>query len=112
MSTNPIVVRGTVKPDGSLDLEGAVTLAPGPVRVTVEPIPEPTSTRGDVWSTLDRIWAGQQARGFLPRTREEIDAEIKAFRDEVEERMRAIERLHEECCRSQPQEQRSEGHPG
>jgi hypothetical protein len=30
----------------------------------------------------------------VPRTREEIDAQVRAFRDEFEERFRAIEQSH------------------
>jgi hypothetical protein len=35
----------------------------------------------------------------VPRTREQIDADIAAMRQEDEERLQAIERLHEECQR-------------
>jgi hypothetical protein len=35
--------------------------------------------------------------GYVPRTKEEIDAELEAAREEDEERMQELERIHEEC---------------
>lgn len=34
------------------------------------------------WDRMEEIWADQRARGHVPRTREEIDAEIRAGREE------------------------------
>jgi hypothetical protein len=56
--------------------------------------------RKDIMAVLEQIWADQKARGHVPRTREEIDAEIQQLRDEAEEEMQAVERLHEECQRA------------
>ena len=103
MTTNAIEVQGTLRPDGTLVLDDKPNLPPGRVKVTVEPTSELTQT--DVWQVLERIWAGQRARGHVPRTREQIDAELEAARQEDEERMQALERIHEEC--SQARQQRS-----
>ncbi|HQU43491.1 MAG: hypothetical protein B7Z73_10245, partial [Planctomycetia bacterium 21-64-5] len=46
---------------------------------------------------MQAIWDGQKARGHVPRTKEQIDAELNALRDEAEEEMRQVERLQEEC---------------
>jgi len=46
---------------------------------------------------MQAIWAGQAARGHVPREKAQIDAEIKALRDEAEEEMQQVERLHEEA---------------
>jgi hypothetical protein len=40
MSTGPIVIEGTVKPDGTLEVAGKVSLPPGPVLVTIVPLPD------------------------------------------------------------------------
>jgi hypothetical protein len=53
----------------------------------------------DIINVLEQIWADQKARGHIPRTREEIDAEIQHLRDEAEEEFLAIEHLQEECRR-------------
>jgi len=101
MSTKAIEVQGTLREDGTLVLDDKPNLLPGRVKVTVEPAPDPTQT--DVWHVLERIWAGQRTRGHVPRTREQIDAELEASRQEDEERMQALERIHEECSKARQQ---------
>ena len=101
MSQTPIAVRGTLTPDGKVELIEKPALPPGPVRVTLEALPEPPdASRGSVWDTLERIWAEREARGIKPRSRAEVDAEINAMRDESEERMRKIERLQGQTART------------
>jgi hypothetical protein len=107
MSRESIVVPGTVKPDGTLDVTQKVGLPPGPVEVTVRSAKVAASGES-VWTVLDRIHAEQQARGYMPRTREEIDAQINEMRDEWEERQQAIERLQEECARARRRAQSGE----
>jgi hypothetical protein len=46
---------------------------------------------------MESISAAQLAGGRTSLTREEIDAEIAALRNESEEEMQAIERLQDEC---------------
>jgi|SRR5579859_6217038 len=50
-------------------------------------------------ATMEKIWAGQHARAHIPRSREEIDAEIDRLRNDAEEEMHAVEQLHKECQR-------------
>ena len=106
MTTNTIEVQGTLREDGTLVLDAKPNLPPGRVKVTVEPIPDLTQT--DVWQVLERIWAGQRARGHVPRTREQIDAELEAARQEDEERMRELERIHEESSKARQQRRLTE----
>jgi hypothetical protein len=56
--------------------------------------------REDTWTVLERIWAEREALGIPPRTREEIDAEINALRDELEEHANEIEAIQEEARRA------------
>ncbi len=100
MATNTVEVQGTLQPDGTLVLDEKPKLPPGRVRVTVQSAEAPA----DVIDVLHRIHAEQAARGHVPRSREEIDADIAAMRQEDEERMQAIERLHEECERTRRQQ--------
>jgi hypothetical protein len=81
MSTTE-VLRGILKSDGSLELEKRPTLPAGPVRVTVESLPARSEK---VWTVLERIWEERKARGVLPRSREEIDAEVDQLRREWDE---------------------------
>jgi hypothetical protein len=95
MTTNAIEIQGTLREDGTLVLDGKPNLPAGRVKVTVQAIPDYKQT--DIWQFFERIWAEQRARGHVPRTKEEIDAELEAARDEDEERMQELERIHEEC---------------
>jgi hypothetical protein len=79
MSTTE-VVEGLLRPDGTLELARRATLPPGRVRVTMEQI-QP-SAKQDVWTVLERIWHERQTLGMRGRTRAEIDAQIRAGRDE------------------------------
>ncbi len=95
MNTARITVPGTIRPDGSLDLEASVALPPGPVRVTIEPVPSPEAGpngRG-LLEALEAIHASQLARGFLGRAAEEWEEDRERSRvedEEDEERWRTI----------------------
>ncbi len=107
MATQPFEVQGTLREDGTLVLDQKPNLPPGRVKVTVELVSDLTQT--DVWQVLERIWAGQRARGHIPRTKEQIDAELEQARQQDEERMQALEQIHQEC--SQTRQQRSSTEP-
>lgn len=100
MSQTMVEVQGTLTPDGTLVLDEKPNLPPGPVHVTLQAVSSTAAAGMDVIAVLNRIHAEQAARGHVPRSREEIDAEIAAMRNEDEERMQDIERLHEECQRA------------
>ena len=102
MNRETLEVQGTVQPDGSLVLDEKLNLPAGRVRVTVQPRSEPLNPVRFL-AMMERIWADQKARGHVPRSREEIDAEISELRDEAEEEMQAAERLHDECQRARQQ---------
>jgi len=103
----PIVeIEGTLQADGTLVLDEKPNLPPGRVRVRMQHVLDYTQT--DIWQALQKIWAEQRASGHVPRSKEEIDADIAASRQEDEERMLAIERLQEECWRARPQQREGE----
>jgi hypothetical protein len=108
MSETQIVVEGALQSDGTLVLDEKPNLPPGRVRVTMQAVPPPVGPENDILAVLQRIWAAQDARGYVPRTREEVDAEINALRDDAEEEMQAVERLHEECVRAREQQARQQ----
>ena len=92
MSNQPIVLHGHIRPDGTLQIDERVNLPPGPIQVTVEACPE-TPSGEDTRSVLKQIQARRLARGAVARSKEEIDAEINAMRDEDEQRMQEIEAI-------------------
>jgi hypothetical protein len=102
MKTEGVVLRGMLRPDGTLELTGPVGLPPGPVEVRVTPAPA-EKPAGDWWQVLQQIRADREARGAVGRTQEEIDTEINALRDEWEEHQLALERLQEEGWKARGQ---------
>jgi hypothetical protein len=104
-SSSVVELEGTVQPDGTLVLDEKLRLPAGRVRVAVEPLRTVEATNLDrFWAMMEGIWADLRAAGHRPRTKEEIDAEINALREEAEEEMRGVERLHEACERAQQAE--------
>ena len=96
MSFDGVIVQGTLKPDGTLELDERIKLAPGRVQVTMVPVPElPESD--PFWQRTQTVWADQRRRGHVARTVQEIEAERQAMREEWEERMRRIERIQAEA---------------
>ena len=87
------IVQGTLKPDGTLELDQKPNLSPGRVRVIVETATEPART-DRFWAMMEQIWADLKASGHVPRSVEEIEAERQAFRDEWDERQEALEQIH------------------
>jgi hypothetical protein len=90
-----ITLEGTVKADGTLELDDKVAMPEGRVLVTVQPVVQPAPD-DPFWTLMEGIWAGQRARGHVARTREQIDAEIDELRIDADAELHAIERMHEE----------------
>lgn len=93
MSLGEVVVEGTLKNDGTLELDQKPSLAPGRVQVTVKPlVPSPPGRRG-LLEVMDEIRRSQRARGYHGRTPQEMQAEEKARQDEDEDYERRCEAL-------------------
>ena len=86
-----VIVQGTLKPDGTLELNQPVNLPPGEVRVIVQVVP--THSGENVLTVLERIWAERRALGMQGRSGERIDADIQSMRDEWEDRQRGLKPL-------------------
>jgi hypothetical protein len=52
---------------------------------------------------MQKIWAGQRARGHVPRSIEEVESERRAIREEMEGEIQEAIRLQEECRRAREQ---------
>ncbi len=95
MSGETVVVTGTLRADGTLDLDERPGLAPGPVRVVIAPVSSasPGHSRRTILDVLGEIQSRQAARGFHGRSVEEMEADEAQRRsedEEYEERWRTI----------------------
>ena len=96
MSVPAVTLNAVIKPDGSLELGGRLALSPGPVQVTIVPLPELPPT-DPFWQRMQALWIAQRARGHVPRDADEVEAERRMMRDEWEDRMRRIEQIQAEA---------------
>ena len=102
MSFLEAIMEGTIQPDGTLVLDQPTKLPAGRVQVIVQALPQ--LPEGDpFWDMMRAIWAGQKARGHVPRGAVEVEAERRETREDWEEREQAIERLQEESRRIREQ---------
>jgi hypothetical protein len=92
VSSQPIVLHGHIRPDGTLQIDERLNLPPGPIQVTVEPCSE-MHAGANTRSVLEQIRVRRQSRGAVARSKSEIDTEINTMRDEDERRMREIEAI-------------------
>jgi hypothetical protein len=77
MSLYQVMVKGTLKPDGSLELDESPNLPPGRVEVVLRPEVSPVPTE-DTWAFLERL-ARERQSCTTGRNREQIDAENHGF---------------------------------
>ena len=101
MSQTAIVVQGIVKPDGTLQLDEKLNVPAGRVQVVVQPLPDLSSD--PFWQSMQAIWAGQVARGHVPRSAEDVESERRAVRQEMEDEIQEAMRIQGECRRASDQ---------
>ncbi len=86
MNETSNVIRGTLHPDGTLELAERPSLPAGQVEITIRPVL--AEQKGESWfECLERIRAKREATGYPFRTKEEIDADLEDIRDWGEERL-------------------------
>ena len=98
MSAPAVTLEAVVKPDGTLELGEKLSLPPGRVQITIVPMPELPSD-DPFWQRMQALWAGQRARGHVPRSAQDVEDERQTMRQEWEERMRRIEQVQAEAAR-------------
>jgi hypothetical protein len=99
-----LVVQGTVKPDGTLELNQKLALPAGPVQITIQPILVSKPPNQDWWQYLQAARAVLETRGTGFRSQEEIEAERKDFRSENEHLENLGQTSDEERRRLEPKE--------
>ncbi len=83
MATPSLEVLGTVRADGTLELDEKLSVSPGRVKVRVEAVPMPEAKPAEgLVEFVDRLRREMEEAGHKFRTKEEIDAEIEELRNE------------------------------
>ncbi len=89
MSISETMVRGTLKSDGSLELDEKPNLAPGRVQVFLKMLPEGKPLQDNWWDYLQQARRQLEKMGHAFRSKEEIDAEMEDLRS-GDERLETI----------------------
>jgi hypothetical protein len=85
MATTILEMLGTVRSDGTLDLDHKVTVAPGRVKIRVESVESPVPAADGLVQFVQTLRQEMAAAGHQFRTKEEIDTEIEELRREWDE---------------------------
>jgi hypothetical protein len=99
MTLDDIVIEGTLKPDGTLELDHKPNLPPGRVTVTLRPTVPPAQPREDWWQYLQRIRAEREAAGYAFMNDQEMQSHIAQLRED-DDRMDHIYREIEQDRRN------------
>jgi hypothetical protein len=82
MSLTEIVVEGTLKADGTLELDQKPSLSPGRVTVVLRQESESAAPpQEDWWQYLQRIRAQREVSGYPFMNEEEMNAHIEWLRE-------------------------------
>ena len=100
-SPTHVVVDGTLKPDGSLEFDSKLNLPPGRVQLIVQPLAE-LPKDDPFWQMMERIWADRKAAELSTRGTEEVEAQRRAMREDVDEDIEKAGRLQEESRHQRP----------
>ncbi len=93
MSLIEITVEGTLKPDGTLELNQKPNLPAGRVTVILRQQSEPAPLKENWWQYLQRIRAEREASGYPFMNEEEMRAYIEWLRepDRIDEMLRQVD---------------------
>ena len=81
MSLQEIVVAGTLKPDGTLELDRKPELPPGRVTVVLRQESEAAAPQEDWWQFMQRTRRELEATGHRFMNEEEVNAHIEWLRE-------------------------------
>jgi hypothetical protein len=81
MSLGEVVLGGTLKPDGTVELDQKPNLAPGRVQVVLRPAEEPTATQEGWWPYMQRRRRELEESGAKFMNEAEMNAHIEWLRE-------------------------------
>ena len=82
MTTTSVEVLGTVRPDGTLELDQKLTVPPGRVKIRLEPVPRGAGASEGLAEFVRRTRAEAQAQGSPFMNDAEVEAWIEELRAE------------------------------
>lgn len=82
MSLGEVVIGGTLKPDGTLELDQKPNLSPGRVQVVLRQESEPIAPKEDWWQYMRRARRELEEAGGHFMNEEEVNAHIEWLREE------------------------------
>ena len=91
MSLSEVLIEGTIKPDGTLELDEKPKLSPGRVTVVLRQESEPTQSNEGWWPFLQQVRAEREAAGYHFMNEAEMEAHIQWLRED-EDRIDRIRR--------------------
>jgi len=91
MSVQEIVVGGTLRPDGTLELDHKPGLAPGRVTVVLRQEAETAAPKEGWWPYMQRIRAEREAAGYHFMNEVEMEGHLLWLRED-EDRLDQIHR--------------------
>lgn len=107
MSAQPMIVKGAVKPDGTLELAEPLKLPPGPVEIAVQPQPSAPGQdpKAGWWPALQRLRAELEASGYPFFTRE---VDLQTYLDELRGEDDRIDQIYRDMELDKRREERSQ----
>jgi hypothetical protein len=93
MNPNEVVIEGTLKPDGTLELDQKPNLTPGRVTVVLRSASSPAPLKEHWWQFLQRPRRELDTAGHHFMNDEEIKAHIEWLRheDHIDELLRQVD---------------------
>jgi hypothetical protein len=93
MSLDEVVVGGTLKPDGTVELDQKPNLSPGRVQVVLRPAEESAATVEGGWPFMQRLRRQLEESGATFMNEEEMNAHIEWLRegDHIDDLLRQTE---------------------
>jgi hypothetical protein len=107
MSLTETVIEGTLKPDGTLELDEKPKLPPGRVKVVLRQEADIVLPKDDpFWQRMQAMWAIPLGGGDAGDGGANTLAEVRKMREEWDEHQQAIESCQDECrlTRGTPEE--------
>jgi hypothetical protein len=95
MSLSEEEIAGTLKPDGTLELDAKPALPPGRVTVILRPVPAAEPPQESLWEFMQRGRAELEAAGHHFMDEAEMNAWIEELRADDDR----IERAYRECVK-------------